>query len=97
MIAPISPVSVPTFPGSASATQLKVNPGWNVIPDDSDPANVVYVPQFIYFLLDADDAVVIGPRTNNMTKGQWNSWSSGGSDSAYILGCIAANIGVTLS
>jgi hypothetical protein len=83
----ISPVTV--FP--STATGLVVNDNWGTIPTTNGN-----LPQFSYTLTDASgNGLASG--SSNMTLAQWNGWGTATTDTVYILSCVAANLGLTLT
>lgn len=84
MNSPITPVAV--FPTTAST--LYISDAWFF------PAQGF--PTFNWFLQDSGGNNLLGGQSP-MTDDQWDAWSTSTEDSAYILACVAANLGLTLT
>jgi hypothetical protein len=93
----ITPVAV--FPGTAGL--LYVSPGASLI--------IGQPPGWFYELWDGPDNPAATPpfthtvlKNGNeaMTADQWTAWAAGGSaasDAAYVVGCVATNLGLALT
>lgn len=77
-----SPIAPETL-GRKSGVALKIDGNAGAIP-----------PQFQYAIID-DQGAALAQGVNPMTPDQWDTWTDA-EDGAYILACVAENLGLTL-
>lgn len=79
----INTIPIPCFNGPA--TQIRVDDGH---------VRLDVGANFQWALLNVSGQIVSGPGRSDLTSGQYASWTG---DDAFVVECIAENIGVTIS
>ena len=88
----IVPKVIDTFPGTITANRLFVSDAFS---KNEKGINFSYRLESVVTVDGVETVTVARADGVYLTPAQWAAWGTGGSDTEYILDCVAANLGLT--
>jgi hypothetical protein len=91
MLIAIQPITIHTFPGTTTATHLKISPRGSLPLDDSGPS---FDCSLVRVVVDEPESVVRPGLAVTITEAQWAAWGSESTEE-YVSACALDNLGLT--